>query len=152
MKKWSFVSIVIITAMLTACENTKAEKTPEIQEDQYVELEAENSTQENEEDMTTDLQISEAQSVDVVEEAADENTDEFTGYTDEELCRMALDYYEELTGEASLNALAQQNEDGTVSIQLYYDTEEKITTMERYTVDRVTAVGTNFIGDAIDLK
>ncbi|MBR3673443.1 MAG: hypothetical protein IKN65_04000 [Clostridia bacterium] len=74
------------------------------------------------------------------------------GYSNEELEKMALDYYEAKTGYRPGSVASKTNEDGTVSIQLYDDFEDHISTSDWYSVDSKTAVGTNDMGEKIDLK
>lgn len=73
-------------------------------------------------------------------------------YTTDELEKMALDYYETKTGYRPGNVASQVNQDGTVSIQLYDNMGDHNSTSDWYTVDSKTAVGTNVMGDKIDLK
>lgn len=70
---------------------------------------------------------------------------QFDFYSNEELCRMALDYYTAQTGYTPSSAGSRSNADGTVTIQLYDNLEDHNSTSAWYTVDRFTAEGTDDI-------
>lgn len=82
------------------------------------------------------------------------DTNEVEPYTDEELCQMALNYYQKKTGEDISNLLSASEtlENGEVVIQLYTNLGDHNSTAAWYTVDRSTAIGTNSLGEEIDLK
>lgn len=79
---------------------------------------------------------------------------ETASLSNEELCELALSYYGSVSGEdpSDLKTAAQTNEDGTVTIQIYSDLSDHVSTADWYTVDRVTTKGTNTMGEAICLK
>lgn len=80
--------------------------------------------------------------------------DEFTFYSNDELCDMALAYYRQTSGSDSpdLTAGAAGNEDGTVTIQIYENLDGHNSTAAWYTVDRFTGQGTDVnTGEAVDL-
>lgn len=79
---------------------------------------------------------------------------EFTFYSNEELCDLALDYYRTSTGETgeTLTAAAAANEDGTVTIQIYENLGDHNSTAAWYTVDRLTGRGSDAnTGALVDL-
>ena len=84
-----------------------------------------------------------------------QSSDEFTFYSDRELEGLALAYYkaqnpsEDTDG---LTAAAQANEDGTVTIQVYENLGDHNSNAAWYTVDRLTARGTDGNGAEVDLK
>lgn len=73
-------------------------------------------------------------------------------FTTEQLEKMALDYYEAKTGYRPTGVASQANDDGTISIQLYDNMGDHNSTSDWYTVDKETAVGTDIMGNKIDLK
>lgn len=78
----------------------------------------------------------------------------FHFYTNEELCRMALEDYAEKNGlgETALSAAAADHADGTVTIQLYENLPDHVSTAAWYEIDRRTGEGYDSImGNAIDL-
>lgn len=76
-----------------------------------------------------------------------------TGYTDEELCTMARTYCEARNSGISPQYVVVDSTDGNmVSIHLYEDMGDHTATFDWYTVDRNTAVGTNTLGETVDLK
>ena len=74
------------------------------------------------------------------------------GYTNDQLCQMALDYYEKNNGYRPGKAAAQAGEDGKVVIQLYDQLSDHNSTSDWYTVDAKTGKGTNILGESIDLS
>ena len=86
------------------------------------------------------------------EENKDENENKSEGFSQKELEQMALDYYEAKTGYRPGNVESEVNKDGTVSIHLYDDFEDHISTSDWYSVDPKTGVGTNVRDEKIDLK
>ncbi len=82
------------------------------------------------------------------------STNETNSYTNDELCNMALSFYHEETGEdiTNLIAAAETLENGEVLIQLYTNLGDHNSTAAWYTVDRITAVGTNSLGEKVDLN
>ena len=87
-----------------------------------------------------------------IENTTANNSTNKTEYTTKELEKMALDYYEAKTGYRPTLSASKVNDDGTVSIQLYDNMGDHNSTSDWYTVDPKTAVGTNVMGDKIDLK
>lgn len=78
--------------------------------------------------------------------------DEFVFYSNEELCDMALNYYEAASGYRPSLSEAIVNSDDTVTIQLYDNMGDHNATAAWYTVDRTTGAGTDDItGEAIVL-
>ncbi len=83
-----------------------------------------------------------------------ENTNETTYYTNDELCSMALDFYQKETGEdiSNLMVAAENLENDQVIIQLYTNLGDHNSTAAWYIVDRKTAEGTTPLDEKIDLK
>lgn len=80
--------------------------------------------------------------------------EEFTFYTNDELCELALAYYRLTGGAASQNltAGAEGNEDGTVNIQVYENLGDHNSTAAGYVIDRLTGKGTDAnTGETVDL-
>lgn len=73
-------------------------------------------------------------------------------YSIDALCEMALDYYEALTGYRPSQVAGGKRDDGMVVIQLYDNLGDHNSTSDWYTVDPMSAVGTNTMGETIDLK
>lgn len=85
---------------------------------------------------------------------SDQGADSFRFYSNQELCDMALAYYQAQAGEEAgdgLTAAAQTNEDGSVTIQVYQNLGDHNSTAAWYTVDRFTGAGTDGVGDPVDL-
>lgn len=82
------------------------------------------------------------------------STNEIVSYTNDELCNMALNFYQKETGEDTSNiiAAAETLDNGQVLIQLYTNLGDHNSTAAWYTVDRITAIGTNPLGEEIDLN
>ncbi|MBR0485466.1 MAG: hypothetical protein IJJ69_11960 [Oscillospiraceae bacterium] len=80
------------------------------------------------------------------------NFDTFHFYSNLELCEMALDYYEAKYAYRPADASAEIQADGKISIQLYDNMEDHISTSAWYTVDRFTAQGTDIMGNTINLN
>lgn len=79
-------------------------------------------------------------------------TEDFSFYTNEQLCILALNYYTAQTGSTPTSAEALSNSDNTVTIHLYDNMDDHIATAAWYTVDRLTAEGTeDILGEAVDL-
>lgn len=78
----------------------------------------------------------------------------FRFYSNQELADLALNFYKE-TNDAqdsqNLAAAAQTNDDGSVSIQVYENLGDHNSTAAWYTVDRVSAAGTDGSGHEVDL-
>lgn len=74
-------------------------------------------------------------------------------YTEEELIKMALEYYESKNNYNPEHAVIDgEKKDGEVSIKVFEDHEDHITTLDVYTVNTKTAVGTDILENKIDLK
>lgn len=73
-------------------------------------------------------------------------------YSVDALCEMALDYYEGRTGYRPSLVTGEMQEDGMVLIHLYDDMGTHTVTSDWYTVDPLSAVGTNVMMETIDLK
>ena len=80
-------------------------------------------------------------------------SDEFEFYTNEELASMALSYYKSNSGEPSdgLLSAAEANADGSVTVQIYRRLGDPTSTAEWYTLDRITASGTDSAGNPVEL-
>ena len=76
----------------------------------------------------------------------------FDFFSNAQLCEMALGYYEQKNNYRPGQAGAMINYDGKIAIQLYDNNGDHNSTCDWYTVDRYTAVGTNMLGETIDLK
>ena len=76
------------------------------------------------------------------------NTEEGYYASTEHLCEMAIQDYEGKTGIRVGNASAQRNEDGTLTIVL---SDQQGSTLETYTIDPKTAVGTDSTAQTVDL-
>ncbi len=76
----------------------------------------------------------------------------FVFYSTDDLCQRALAYYEQKTGYRPSQVSAMLQVDGTVAIQLYDNLIDHNTTSDWYTIDRYTGIGTNVIGEKIDLS
>lgn len=83
-----------------------------------------------------------------------EGAETFSFYTDEELCDMAVTYYQSVNGgDDPITATSTANPDGTVFIQLASDEGDHLSNLAQYdNVDRLTAVGTDAMtGEAVQL-
>jgi len=85
-----------------------------------------------------------------------ENADNWktAGFTYEELCRMATDYYVAKSNAGQAPAFVEVDsvlEDGMILIHLYDMAEGRRVTRDWYTVDRITAKGYNVLSEDIDL-
>lgn len=80
-------------------------------------------------------------------------SDEFKFYTNDELASMALSYYKSNSGEPSdgLLSAAETNADGSVTVQIYRSLGDHNSTAEWYTLDRLTASGTDSAGNPVEL-
>lgn len=80
-------------------------------------------------------------------------SDEFKFYTNDELASMALSYYKSNSGEPSdgLLSAAEANADGSVTVQVYRSLGDHNSTAEWYTLDRITASGTDSAGNPVEL-
>lgn len=79
---------------------------------------------------------------------------EFTFYSNNALCDLAIAYYAQASGAQTQNltAGAVTNEDGTVTVQVYENLGDHNSTAAWYTVDRLTGQGTDVnSGEAVDL-
>ena len=72
-------------------------------------------------------------------------------FNNEQLCAMALDYYEKATGIHPAHARTFYNLDEMIAIQLYNNDGSASDTLDWYTVDRYTAEGYNTLNETIQL-
>ena len=72
-------------------------------------------------------------------------------FNNEQLCAMALDYYEKATGIRPAHARTFYNLDEMIAIQLYNNDGSASDTLDWYTVDRYTAEGYNSFNETIRL-
>ena len=85
---------------------------------------------------------------------SEQGSDTFQFYSNQELAGLALSFYRENNGaqdNQTLTSAAQTNEDGSVSIQVYENLGDHNSTAAWYTVDRITAAGTDSSGGEVDL-
>lgn len=75
-----------------------------------------------------------------------------SGYTDEELCEYAKQYYCLMNGLEPPIVEVDSVDGDNVTIHLYEDNGENISTWDWYCVSRETGKGTNFMGEEIDLS
>lgn len=84
---------------------------------------------------------------------SDRTPGDFVFYPTAELLDMARAYQKKTTGFESVWVAYVDNEDSTITIQLFTDMEDHITTDALYTVNRITATGTDDILETeVDLK
>lgn len=83
-----------------------------------------------------------------------EGSNEFQFYSNDALCNLAMSYYSRVSGGIKrMSAAAVTNEDGTVTIQVYENLNDRNSTAVWYTVDRRTGKGTDVnTGEAVDLS
>lgn len=74
------------------------------------------------------------------------------GYSDDELCDLALRYYGSRTNHRPDNIVTEGEENGVVSVHLYDEHGENRSTCDWYYVDRMTGKGTDVIGNEIDIS
>ncbi len=72
-------------------------------------------------------------------------------YHNEQLCAMALAYYEQTMGTRPAHARVFYNYDETIAVQLYNGDGNASDTLDWYTVDRFTAEGYNTLNQTISL-
>ncbi len=79
-----------------------------------------------------------------------DNAEGFQFYSNEELVQIAQRYYKANSPEGYVPGMAgiQNNDDGTVTIQLYDSLEDHNSTSAWYTIDRVTLTGTDGMTDS----
>ena len=85
---------------------------------------------------------------------SEQGSDTFQFYSNQELAGLALSFYRENNGaqdNQTLTSAAQTNEDGSVSIQVYENLGDHNSTAAWYTVDRMTAAGTDNSGNEVNL-
>ena len=85
---------------------------------------------------------------------SEQGSDTFQFYSNQELAGLALSFYRENNGaqdNQTLTSAAQANEDGSVSIQVYENLGDHNSTAAWYTVDRLTAAGTDGSGQEVAL-
>ena len=73
---------------------------------------------------------------------------ETVGYSEEQLCDMAIEDYNSRNGVKPAKAEASETEDGSLSITL---TDDSGNVLDTYTIDSDTTTGTNSAGDEVDL-
>ncbi len=74
-------------------------------------------------------------------------------FSDEELCKMALDHYERQTGSRPGNCDVDSVNGDLVTLHLYDDMEDHTATAAWYEIDRKTGKGTDTVnGDKVDLN
>lgn len=84
-----------------------------------------------------------------------QGVEDFSFYTYEELCQMALEDYKSKNdpSDTSLMAAAGENGDGTVTVQIYQNLSGHNSTAAWYSVDRMTGVGINVSsGEPVELS
>ena len=85
---------------------------------------------------------------------SEQGSDTFQFYSNQELADLALNFYKENNNaqdNQNLTSAAQTNDDGSVSIQVYENLGDHNSTAAWYTVDRMTATGTDSSGNDVDL-
>ena len=85
---------------------------------------------------------------------SDQGSDTFQFYSNQDLADLALNFYKETNhaqDNQNLTSAAQTNDDGSVSIQVYENLGDHNSTAAWYTVDRMTAAGTDSSGSEVDL-
>ena len=85
---------------------------------------------------------------------SEQGSDTFQFYSNQELADLALSFYKENNNaqdNQNLVSAAQTNDDGSVSIQVYENLGDHNSTAAWYTVDRMTAIGTDDSGNEVDL-
>ena len=85
---------------------------------------------------------------------SEQGSDTFQFYSNQELADLALNFYKENNNaqdNQNLVSAAQTNDDGSVSIQVYENLGDHNSTAAWYTVDRMTATGTDSSGNDVDL-
>ena len=81
----------------------------------------------------------------------DNGAQELQFYSNEQLCTLALDHYEQTQHTRPAMAAALINVDETIAIQLYDVDGDQINTYDWYTVDRYTGTGYNGMNQKISL-
>ena len=85
---------------------------------------------------------------------SEQGSDTFQFYSNQELADLALNFYKENNNaqdNQNLASAVQSNDDGSVSIQVYENLGDHNSTAAWYTVDRITATGTDGSGNGVDL-
>ena len=85
---------------------------------------------------------------------SEQGSDTFQFYSNQELADLALNFYQNnnhAQDNQNLTSAAQANEDGSVSIQVYENLGDHNSTAAWYTVDRLTAAGTDGSGQEVAL-
>ena len=85
---------------------------------------------------------------------SEQGSDTFQFYSNQELADLALNFYKEnnhAQDNQNLASAAQANDDGSVSIQVYENLGDHNSTAAWYTVDRMSATGTDGSGNEVDL-
>ena len=129
---------VLITKNNNASDKNKSE-TNQLQQD---------STAENGKTESTDNNVVQEN---VEKEDNNVESKESKIFSQKDLEKMAQDYYEAKTGYRPSQVASIMNDDGTISIQLYDNLGDHNSTSDWYTVDNKTAVGTDILGNTVDL-
>ena len=85
---------------------------------------------------------------------SEQGSDTFQFYSNQELADLALNFYQNnnhAQDNQNLTSAAQTNEDGSVYIQVYENLGDHNSTAAWYTVDRLTAAGTDGSGQEVAL-
>lgn len=85
------------------------------------------------------------------EQSTEDSQAQRSGYTDDELIRMAYQHYADTKGYRVGYVNIDHEVDGVVSIQLYDDMGDHTATSDWYAIDRNTGKGTNILGEEVDL-
>ena len=145
----SFIKTIAILSLaavlLTACSKGNSIEKSENEVTSATEATVSETT--TSETTTSETTASETTKAETTESSA-------TGYTDEELSQMALDYYAaKHDGNVPSTAYIEVSDDVSVTIHLFDNMEGHIATYAWYKVDRKTAEGEEIaLGEKIDLK
>lgn len=85
------------------------------------------------------------------EEVSEKEDLKTVGYSDEELCKLASDFYEALNGQQPPYVEVDSRDGKEAVIHIFEIVNDMTVTWEWYTVDTVTGKGTNFEDSQIDL-
>ena len=123
----------------TSSSSSKKAENDENNKEQNIKEDDENNQEKNNDEETDEKQNN------------NEKQDNNKEYSQADLEKMALDYYEAKTGYRPTKSGSQVNDDGTVSIQLYDNMGDHNSTSDWYTVDPKTGIGTDLLNEKIDL-
>ena len=118
---------------------------------QKTENNTDNSKEDNNNNNENDVKETENKDNDEDKNNTENQTKNNNVYSQKDLEKMALDYYEAKTGYRPSGVGSQVNSDGTVSIQLYDNMGNHNSTSDWYTVNPKTGIGTNILEEKIDL-